>query len=107
CRRSSRSATPSGSTARSTMDFAYDETTLELRERLLAFMDECVYPAEQRFREEVEAADDRWGTPPVIEELKAGARRRGPWKLFLPRTAERGAGRTNLHYAPGAACTGP
>ena len=36
-----------------TMDFAFDDTTLELRERLLAFMDECVYPAEQRFREEV------------------------------------------------------
>ena len=36
------------------MDFAFDATTLELRERLLAFMDECVYPAEPRFREEVE-----------------------------------------------------
>ena len=36
------------------MDFAFDATTLELRERLLAFMDECVYPAEARFRDEVE-----------------------------------------------------
>ena len=66
------------------MDFAFDATTLELRERLLAFMDECVYPAEQRFREEVEQADDRWGTPPVIEALKAQARERGLWNLFLP-----------------------
>ena len=53
------------------MDFAFDAATLELRERLLAFMDECVYPAEPRLREEVESSDDPWGTPPVIEELKA------------------------------------
>ena len=58
------------------MDFAFDDTTVELRERLLAFMDECVYPAEQRFRDEVEHADDRWATPPVIEELKARGPRR-------------------------------
>ena len=40
------------------MDFAFDATTLELRERLLAFMDEWVYPAEARFREEVERLAD-------------------------------------------------
>ena len=45
------------------MDFAFDATTLELRERLLAFMDECVYPAERRFREEVEQADELGGAP--------------------------------------------
>src|SRR6476660_2355270 len=88
------------------MDFAFDATTLELRERLLAFMDECIYPAEQRFREELEQADDRWGTPPVIEALKAQARERGLWNLFLPRTHEYGAGLTNLQYAPLAEITG-
>jgi len=88
------------------MDFAFDATTLELRERLLAFMDECVYPAEQRFREEVEQADDRWGTPPVIEALKAQARERGLWNLFLPPIHEHGAGLTNLQYAPLAEITG-
>ena len=36
------------------MDFAFDDTTRALQERLLAFMDECVYPAEPRFREEVD-----------------------------------------------------
>jgi acyl-CoA dehydrogenase len=40
------------------MDFAFDAITLEVRDRLLAFMDECVYPAEARFREEVERAED-------------------------------------------------
>jgi acyl-CoA dehydrogenase len=88
------------------VDFAFDATTLELRERLLAFMDECIYPAERRFRDEVERADDRWGTPPVIEELKAEARKRGLWNLFLPPIHGRGAGLTNLQYAPLAEITG-
>jgi acyl-CoA dehydrogenase len=88
------------------MDFAYDDTTVELQQRLLAFMDECVYPAEPRFREEAASLDDRWGTPPVIEELKVEARRRGLWNLFLPRTHEHGAGLTNLQYAPLAEITG-
>ena len=77
------------------MDFAYDEATVELQQRRLAFMDECVYPSEARFREEAESLDDRWGTPPVIEELKLEARRRGLWNLFLPRTHEYGAGLRN------------
>jgi acyl-CoA dehydrogenase len=88
------------------MDFAFDETTTELRERLLAFMDDCVYPAEARFREEARTADHRWGTPPVMEELKVQARSRGLWNLFLPRTHEYGAGLTNLQYAPLAEITG-
>jgi len=88
------------------MDFAFDEKTTELRERLLAFMDECVYPAEPRFREEVHGAEDRWATPPVIEELKAEARSRGLWNLFLPLTHPHGAGLTNLQYAPLAEITG-
>ena len=88
------------------MDFAFDATTQELRERLLAFMDECVHPAEPRFREEVEASAEPWGTPPVIEELKAQARERGLWNLFLPPIHEHGAGLTNLQYAPLAEITG-
>ena len=88
------------------MDFAFDATTLELRERLLAFMDECVYPAEERFRAEVEQSEDRWATPPVIGALKAQARERGLWNLFLPPIHDRGAGLTNLQYAPLAEITG-
>ena len=88
------------------MDFAFDDKTSELRERLLEFMDECVYPAEARFRAEVASAADPWGIPPVLEELKAQARERGLWNLFLPRTHEFGAGLTNLQYAPLAEITG-
>jgi acyl-CoA dehydrogenase len=88
------------------MDFAFDPTTLELRERLLRFMDELVYPAEPRFREEVAGAGDRWQTPPVVEELKAHARERGLWNLFLPPVHDHGAGLTNTQYAPLAEITG-
>jgi len=88
------------------MDFAFDPTTLELRERLLRFMDELVYPAEPRFREEVAGAGDRWQTPPVVEELKAHARERGLWNLFLPPIHDHGAGLTNAQYAPLAEITG-
>src|SRR3954453_7286591 len=88
------------------MDFAFDATTVALQARLLAFMDECVYPAEARFREEVERAAESWGTPPVIEELKTEARERGLWNLFLPPIHADGAGLTNLQYAPLAEITG-
>ena len=88
------------------MDFAFDDTTRDLQERLLAFMDECVYPAEARFREEAASAPSPWDTPAVIEELKAEARRRGLWNLFLPGTHAYGAGLTNLQYAPLAEITG-
>ncbi|MEV6984419.1 acyl-CoA dehydrogenase family protein [Sphaerisporangium sp. NPDC051017] len=78
------------------MDFAFDTTTEELRERLSAFMDECVYPAEEPF--ERQAAESGWSSPPMMEDLKQEARRRGLWNLFLP--GEHGAGLTNLQYAP-------
>jgi acyl-CoA dehydrogenase len=86
------------------MDFELDAKTLDLRERLLAFMDACVYPAEPVFAEQVEAGP-RWTTPPVMDELKAEARSRGLWNLFLPHD-ERGAGLTNLQYASLAEITG-
>ncbi|MFC4531180.1 acyl-CoA dehydrogenase family protein [Sphaerisporangium dianthi] len=78
------------------MDFAYDDTTEDLRKRLLEFMDERVYPAEEAF--EWQAAESGWTAPPMLEDLKAEARDRGLWNLFLP--GEHGAGLTNLQYAP-------
>ncbi len=90
------------------MDFAYDERTEELRERLLSFMDTHVYPAEKLFAEQVAeaaAAGREWERPPVIDELKAEARSRGLWNLFLTHHPQ-GAGLTNLQYAPLAEITG-
>jgi acyl-CoA dehydrogenase len=87
------------------MDFAYDTKTEELRERLLRFMDEHVYPAEPVAARQLAEAADPWARPPVLAELKAEARRQGLWNLFLPDT-EHGAGLTNLQYAPLAEITG-
>ncbi|KPI16226.1 (R)-benzylsuccinyl-CoA dehydrogenase [Actinobacteria bacterium OK074] len=87
------------------MDFAFDARTEELRARLLAFMDEYVYPAETTAHEQRAALASPWDTPAVVEELKAEARRQGLWNLFLP-DAEYGAGLTNLQYAPLAEITG-
>ncbi|HEX6515994.1 MAG TPA: acyl-CoA dehydrogenase family protein, partial [Nocardioidaceae bacterium] len=88
------------------MDFAYDSRTEELRERLLAFMDEHVYPAEPVFSEQLAALENRWAwdSVPVLGELRREARRRGLWNLFLP--GAYGAGLTNLQYAPLAEITG-
>ncbi|HEY1640844.1 MAG TPA: acyl-CoA dehydrogenase family protein [Streptosporangiaceae bacterium] len=90
------------------MDFAFDARTEELRGQLLAFMAELVYPAEKVFTAQVAemAAGGRtWERPPVIDELKAAARERGLWNLFLTNRAG-GAGLTNLQYAPLAEITG-
>ncbi len=86
------------------MDFAFDALTEELRGRLLEFMDAFVYPAEPVFAQQLAAQADPWAVPPVIEELKAQARDRGLWNLFLP--GEHGAGLTNLQYAPLAEISG-
>ncbi|MFI1971077.1 acyl-CoA dehydrogenase [Streptomyces cinnamoneus] len=87
------------------MDFACDARTEELRERLLAFMDERVYPAESVAAEQRAALASPWDVPPVVEELKAEARRRGLWNLFL-QDERYGAGLTNVQYAPLAEITG-
>jgi acyl-CoA dehydrogenase len=80
------------------MDFTFDSKTEDYRKRLLAFMDEYVYPAEAGFHCE------GWEIPPIIDRLQAQARLAGLWNLFLP--GEHGAGLTNLQYAPLAEITG-
>jgi acyl-CoA dehydrogenase len=87
------------------MDFAFDARTEELRAKLLAFMDEYVYPAEPVAEEQRARLASPWDTPAVVGELKAEARRQGLWNLFLP-DAEYGGGLTNLQYAPLAEITG-
>lgn len=88
------------------MDFAFDARTEELRANLLEFMARHVHPAEPVFHAQLAALDDRWAwdAAPVLRELRLEARRRGLWNLFLP--GDRGAGLTNLQYAPLAEITG-
>jgi acyl-CoA dehydrogenase len=80
------------------MDFEYSAKTRALLERLEAFMDAHVHPGEKRYADEV-SAGERWQPPALLEELKAKAKAQGLWNLFLP-ASERGAGLTNLEYAP-------
>jgi len=86
------------------MDFAPDPATEQLREQLLDFMAGHIYPAEATYAEQ-SAGGDEWVAPPVMAELKAEARKRGLWNLFLPEHPL-GAGLTNLQYAPLAEITG-
>jgi acyl-CoA dehydrogenase len=79
------------------MDFELSAKTKELQKRLQAFMDDHIYPNEDRFDEEVER--ERWKPAQIVEELKSKARDAGLWNLFLPEN-EHGAGLTNLEYAP-------
>jgi acyl-CoA dehydrogenase len=90
------------------MHFGYEARTEEFRKRLQAFMDERVYPAEPVFAAQARAnaqAGQPWQRPAVVAELKADARERGLWNLFLAHHPE-GAGLTNLQYAPPAEITG-
>jgi acyl-CoA dehydrogenase len=64
---------------------------------LQAFLDEHIYPNEQRFHDEIE--ENRWLPTKIVEELKPKARDAGLWNLFLPES-QHGAGLTNLEYAP-------
>ncbi len=81
------------------MNFEYSDKVSRLRERVTGFMNEYVYPNEAAYEEYIDASEDRWVIPPVMEEMKAKAKEEGLWNLFLPES-EYGAGLTNLEYAP-------
>ncbi|MGA2126296.1 MAG: acyl-CoA dehydrogenase family protein [Xanthobacteraceae bacterium] len=80
------------------MNFEYSAKVKALQQRLQAFMDQHVYPNEQAYKEATDSGD-RWQPNSVIEKLKREARDAGLWNLFLPEST-RGAGLTNLEYAP-------
>ncbi len=71
----------------------------DLKQRVTAFMEEHVYPAEDVFERQLEELPSRWQVPPVMEELKAKAKAQGLWNLFLPKR-EYAAALSNLEYAP-------
>src|SRR5437016_6442023 len=81
------------------MEFEYSKKTKMYVEQLTDFMNKYVYPNEKVFHDQLNSEPTRWQVPPIIEELKAKARERGLWNLFLPESG-RGAGLTNLEYAP-------
>ncbi len=82
------------------MEFAFSDRCQELRERLLKFMDDRVYPAEQVYLDQLVASGNPHSHPPVMEELKEHARAAGLWNLFLPHEEEGSAALSNTDYAP-------
>ncbi|MBE8520625.1 acyl-CoA dehydrogenase family protein [Amycolatopsis sp. H6(2020)] len=81
------------------MDFAFSARATELQDRLRSFMDTHVLPAEPVYDRQIAEAGDPHALPPVMVELKEKARAEGLWNLFLAHGG-RGAGLTNLDYAP-------
>ncbi len=82
------------------MNFSYSTKVRELEQKLTRFMEEYVYPNESLYEQQLNKQDSRFsGIPPIMEELKKKAKEEGLWNLFLPES-ERGAGLTNLEYAP-------
>jgi acyl-CoA dehydrogenase len=86
------------------MDFEYSAACRDLQARLLAFMDEHIYPNEKAFKKEVDrngqAHGNRWLPTGLVERLKPLARQQGLWNLFLPRSERAPEGLSNLDYAP-------
>ena len=86
------------------MDFTPSARTVELHRTLSAFVTEVVVPANAVYREQVDTSGDPHFHPPVMEELKAEARARGLWNLFLPEAGhgpeDGGPGLSNAEYAP-------
>jgi len=71
------------------------------RSRLITFMQTVVYPAEEIFIKQHANSKNKWETPPIMEQLKEKAKDAGLWNLFLPKdSSNKGAGLTNLEYAP-------
>jgi acyl-CoA dehydrogenase len=87
------------------MDFQPTERCRDFQERLTAFMHEKVKPAEAVYERQLRELGDPHADPPIMEELKAEARRRGLWNLFHPDPAY-GPGLSYTEYAPLAEITG-
>jgi acyl-CoA dehydrogenase len=81
------------------VDFEHSARSRELQDKLLAFMDEHIYPNEKVYAEQLFGQEDVHVEPPIMEQLKKEARSRGLWNLFLP-DDEHGVGLSNLDYAP-------
>jgi alkylation response protein AidB-like acyl-CoA dehydrogenase len=83
--------------------FRFSARGLQVRDEVAAFIESQVRPAQHRYDEQHQSSADRWNIPPIIEELKAEARSRDLWNLFL---TDSPTGLSNLDYAPVAELTG-
>jgi len=84
------------------MNYEPSDRASKLASQLDEFMQRHVFPVEKLYHEQVEGADNRWSTPPLMAELKERAKEEGLWNLFIPSDHGKygGAGLSNLEYAP-------
>ena len=84
------------------MNYELSDRAGKLASQLDEFMQRHVFPVEKLYHEQVEAADNRWSTPPLMADLKTRAKEEGLWNLFIPGEHDKhgGAGLSNLEYAP-------
>jgi acyl-CoA dehydrogenase len=64
------------------MNFDHSSKVKELMAKLTVFMDQEIYPLEEKYHDLVANNSDRWQTPELMEELKAKAKSQGLWNLF-------------------------
>jgi acyl-CoA dehydrogenase len=84
------------------MQFELSDRAKSYQRRVSDFMDELIYPAESLYRTQMQESGDPHFHPPILEELKTEARKRGLWNLFHPHENEEwgSPGLSNLEYAP-------
>ncbi len=82
--------------------YGFSDQGLELQEQVSQFMADFIYPNEEEYYAEYESLDNVHDTPPMMEKLKAAARERGLWNLFIPHLDPQAPGTklSNLDYAP-------
>lgn len=83
------------------MDFQHSERSLEYQGKLTEFMDECIYPAEAVYEQQMRESGDPHHFPAILDELKAEAKKRGLWNLFHPHLGAGGAGGTGNNGSAG------
>jgi len=83
------------------MDFEHSERAQDYIAQVDRFVRERVIPNERTYFDQLAHTDDwrAWRIPPIMDTLKAEAKRLGLWNLFLPESAY-GAGLDNRDYAP-------
>lgn len=85
------------------MAFEYSQTSIELQERLSAFMDEHIYPNEHVYAEQLAGMSNRFASVPLMDELKIKAKQAGLWNLFIPpefAQYSNHGGLSNVDYSP-------
>jgi len=66
------------------MSFEPSPRGVDLRQRVTEFLDTEVIPAEEIYERQMADSGNPHAHPPVIEDLKAKAKERGLWNLFMP-----------------------